>query len=177
MPAVSPGHAGPGDAAIGLIRDFLTFLAKMGLTVRDDPKKVVDIAGRTWGEPAGGLALSMRLRTKEDEDELPAVSVAIHNRTGETQRLTTRGWLNFFHVSVVSADGVVAGLTPYGGQLMQPERQPAPSEVALTPGEAIEADIPIGSIFEMPKGLYRVYATCEAPGGRLVTSNEVQIQV
>jgi len=149
----------------------------MGLTVRDDPKKVVDIAGRAWGEPFNGLAISIRLRTKEDEDELPAVSVAIHNRARDAQRLMTHGWLNFFHVSVVGPDGRLAELTPYGGQLMKPDRLPALSEVVLASGEAMEADIPIGSIFQMPKGRYHVLATCETPGGELITSNEIQVQV
>ena len=151
-------------------------MAKMGLTVRDDPKKVVDIAGRTWGEPVNNLALSVLLTPKQDAEQLATVSVAIHNRAPHEQRLTTRGWLNFFRVSVVSPDGAAAALTPYGRELMKPERQPAPSEVVLASGEAIEADIPIGSIFQMRKGQYRVQATCEAPIGGLIKSNEIQVQ-
>ena len=34
----------------------------MGLSVRDDPKKLVDIAGRQWGEAIDGLALSVILK-------------------------------------------------------------------------------------------------------------------
>ena len=149
----------------------------MGLTVRDDPKKVVDIVGRAWGEPVNGFALSVLLKTKEDDDQLPAISVAIHNRSSETQRLTTRGWLSFFRISVVAPDGAVAALTPYGVESMKPERQPAPSEVILGPGEAIEADIPIGSIFRMPKGQFQVQATCETPGSERITSNEILVAV
>jgi hypothetical protein len=63
----------------------------MGLSVRDDPKKEVDIAGRTWGEPVAGLALSVALKPQEDPDALPTVSVAIHNRSAQTKRLMTRG--------------------------------------------------------------------------------------
>jgi hypothetical protein len=148
----------------------------MGLGVRDDPKKVVDVAGRTWGEPVGGLVLSVLLKPKDDVDELTTVSIAIHNVAAETQRLATRGWLNFFHVSVVGADGAVVPLTPYGRELMKPERQPAPFEVVLAPGEAIEADIPIGSIFQIRKGQVRVRAACEAFGGGLLTSNEIQVE-
>jgi hypothetical protein len=169
-------EAFPGDPAIGVIRRFLTFLAKMGLSVRDDPKKVVDVAGRTWGEPLNGLALSVLRKPKEDADELTTVSVAIVNQASEAQRLTTRGWLNFFQVSVVGSDGVVSALTPYGRELMKPERQPAPQEVVLAPGEAIEADIPIGSIFQMSKGPFQVQATCAAPGGGRATSNQIQVE-
>ena len=151
-------------------------MAKMGLSVRDDPKKVVDIAGRAWGEPVNGLALSVLLTPKQDDAQLATISVAIHNRAPAEQRLITRGWLNFFRVSVTGPDGAAAALTPYGRELMRPERQPAPSEVVLAPGEALEADIPIGSIFQMRKGQYRVRASCDAPTGGLITSNEIQVQ-
>jgi hypothetical protein len=162
-----------GDPAIGLIRRFLTFLAKMGLSVRDDPKKEVDIAGRAWGAPVDGLALSILHTPNERSDGLATVSVAIHNRGAAPLRLTTRGWLYFFQVSVVGG-GTAAELTPYGRELMKPERQPAPRVVVLAPGEAVEADIPIGSIYRMLTGTYRVRASCEARGGR-VESNEIVI--
>src|ERR1700722_268206 len=146
------GTRRPGDPAINAIRSVITFMAKMGLSVRDDPKKEVDVAGRTWGEPVNGLALSVLLRAKEDPDELPAVSIAILNRGPETKHLTTRGWMNFFSVSVLGPDGAPAPLTSYGAELMKPERQPAVSELVLATGEAVEADIPIGSIYQMRNG-------------------------
>jgi hypothetical protein len=149
----------------------------MGLSIRDDPKKVVDIPGRAWGEPVNGLALSVLLTPKQDADQLATISVAIHNRTAHEQRLTTRGWLNFYRVSVVGTDGASAALTPYGRELMKPERHPAPSVVALAPGEALEADIPIGSIFQMRAGKFQVQATCEAPGGGVIASNEIEVRV
>jgi hypothetical protein len=158
-----------------LIRRFLTFLAKMGLTVRDDPKKVVDVAGRTWGEAVDGLALSVLLSARRHDDEPPSVSVAIHNRGPDVQRLLTRGWLNYFRVSVVDVQGASVAMTPYGRESMKPERLPAPAEVVLAPGEAIEADIPVGLLFEMRRGEFRVQATCEAPGGGVIASNEIQV--
>jgi hypothetical protein len=168
------GARDPGDSAIGIIRDFLTFLAKMGLTVRDDPKKVVDVAGRTWGEPVDGIALSMQLRPKEDPDELPAVSVAIRN-VGATKRvLRTRGWVNFFSITVRDVSGRDAELTSYGRELMKPENAHAHAEVELEPGEATEADIPIGSIYRM-KGMYRVQAACRNPEDGRAVSNEVEV--
>lgn len=150
----------------------------MGLSVRDDPKKEVDIAGRTWGEPVAGLALSVALKPQEDPDALPTVSVAIHNRTAETQRLMTRGWLNFFKVTVLTPNGSEAAFTPYGALSLKPERQPEPSAVNLVPGEAVEADIPIGAIYEMRRNgrEYRVKASCEAPDGEQITSNELLVR-
>ena len=151
-------------------------MAKMGLSVKDDPKKVVDIAGRTWGEPVEGLALSVMLRVKEDPDELPAISVAIHNTGTSTQRLTTHGWLHFFQVSLTDSTGAAATLTSYGNQLMKPERMQAASEIVLAAGQATEADIPIGSIYQMRKGQYRVQASCETPSGGRVSSNILNIK-
>jgi hypothetical protein len=159
-----------------LIRQFLTFLAKMGLSVRDDPKKVVDVAGREWGEPVQGLALSVLLLQRKHDDEPASVSVAIHNRSPHEQRLLMRGWLNYFHVAVVNAQGASVAVTPYGRESMKPERLPAAGEVVLTPGEAVEADIPIGLLFEMRSGEFRVHATCEAPGGGMIASNEIQVK-
>ena len=77
---VDTGQCSSEIPAIGLIRRFLTFLAKMGLSVRDDPKKEVDIAGRSWGAPVDGLALSILHTPNERSDGLATVSVAIHNR-------------------------------------------------------------------------------------------------
>jgi hypothetical protein len=152
----------------------------MGFSVRDDPKNVVDIAGRAWGEPVCGLALSVALKLQEDPDALPAISVAIHNRSAETQRLMTRGWLHFFSLSVINPDGAATPLTSYGAQLMKLERQPPLSAVTLAPGEAIEADIPIGAIYGMRPtggtGTFRVKASCETPGGDRITSNEILVK-
>ncbi|HXE63438.1 MAG TPA: hypothetical protein VN519_07845 [Bryobacteraceae bacterium] len=145
----------------------------MGLTVRDDPKKVVDVAGRTWGEPVDGIALSMQLKAKEDPDELPAVSVAIRNIGATRRTLRTRGWLDFFHVTVRDFSGMDAELTSYGRELMKPERAQPAAEVELEPAEAMEADIPIGSIYRM-KGTYRVQASCATPEGRRAVSNEIE---
>jgi hypothetical protein len=152
-------------------------MAKMGLGVKDDPKKVVDIAGRTWGEPAHDLALSVLLKPKEDPDELPAISVAIQNRNAVAQRLTTHGWLDFYRVSVTDPAGAAAAMTPYGRELLKPERRQTLPDITLSPGEAIEADIPIGSIFQMRKRQqYAVQVSCEAPGGSRVTSNQISVQ-
>jgi hypothetical protein len=148
----------------------------MGLSVRDDPKKVVDVAGRTWGEPVHGLALSALLLQRKHDDEPASVSVAIHNRSSDVQRLLIRGWLNYFRVSVVNTQGAAVAMTPYGRESMKPERLPPPAEVVLAPGEAVEADIPIGLLFEMRRGQFRVHAACEAPGGGAIASNEIQVK-
>ncbi|HEY4089523.1 MAG TPA: hypothetical protein VGM43_26535 [Bryobacteraceae bacterium] len=147
----------------------------MGLTVRDDPKKVVDVAGRTWGQPVDDIALSMQLRAKEDPEELPSVSVAVRN-VGETRRtLRTRGWLEFLNVTVRDSSGRDAELTSYGREVTKPEHAKPAAEVELAPGEATEADIPIGSIYRM-KGTYRVQASCATVEGGRSVSNEIEVR-
>lgn len=146
----------------------------MGLTVRDDPKKVVDVAGRTWGQPVDDIALSMQLKAKEDPEELPAVSVAIRNVGAARRTLRTRGWLEFLKVTVRDSSGTDAELTSYGREITKPEHAPSPKEVELEPGEATEADIPIGSIYRM-KGKYRVQASCTTPEGGRSVSNEIEV--
>ena len=150
-------------------------MAKMGLSVKDDPRKIVDIAGREWGDPVDGLALSVMLRPKEDPDELPAISVAIQNRGTLILRLPTLGWLHFFQVSLNDSRGAAVELTPYGRERMKPERMQALSEIVLEPGEATEADIPLGSIYQMGRGQYRVQASCETPSGVRASSNTLTL--
>ncbi len=146
----------------------------MGLTVRDDPKKVVDVAGRTWGEPVDDISLSMQLRAKEDPEELPAISVAIRNVGATRRTLRTRGWLEFLNVTVRDSTGRDAELTSYGREVTKPEHAKPAAEMELEPGEAVEADIPIGSIYRM-KGMYRVQASCATPEGGRPVSNEIEV--
>ena len=147
----------------------------MGLTVRDDPKKVVDVAGRTWGQPVDDIALSMQLRAREDPEELPSVSVAVRNVGGTRRTLRTRGWLEFLNVTVRDASGRDAELTSYGREVLKPEHAQAATEVELEPGGALEADIPIGSIYRM-RGTYRVQASCATPEGGRAVSNEIEVR-
>ena len=148
----------------------------MGLSVRDDPKHVVDVSGRTWGKPVNGMALSVLEASKVESDDLITVTVAIHNQSADPQTLHTHGWLHFLQVAVIGPDGVQATLTPYGGELMKPERQPALGPVTLGPGEATEADIPIGSIYKMSRGAYNVQASAQLTDGTAV-SNEIRVTV
>jgi hypothetical protein len=84
--------------AINAFRRFVTFLAKMGLIVRDDSPRVIDMTGREWGEPADGLALSIREGKKDDPGQLPVLSVVMRNAGPERKALTIPGWLFFYSV-------------------------------------------------------------------------------
>jgi hypothetical protein len=149
----------------------LDFLAKMGITVRDDPPKVIDIAARTWGEPQGGFVLSIEQISPDEPDTPPSLSVVLRNVSSDTQTLTIPGWLHFYHFDMT------APLSPFGRELLKPERG-AEIRVVLKPGEPVDTQVPIGSIFSMKaKGEYRTRVSCTVPGGSTLLSNTAVIKV
>jgi hypothetical protein len=157
--------------AINAFRRFVTFLAKMGLIVRDDSPRVIDMTGREWGEPADGLALSIREGKKDDPGQLPVLSVVMRNAGPERKALTIPGWLFFYEITVSNAQP-----TAYGRELMKPERRTERIELTLGPGDATETDLPIGLLYEMrARGTYRVRVSCHLPDGVTLRSNEIAV--
>ena len=164
--------------AIGFIRGTLDWFAKLGLTVRDDAPKTVDIAGREWGEPVDGMALSIQQIRKEDPAQLPSISAAIRNVSGEQRRFEIPDWLLFYSFEITGPDGKRVGPTAFGRELLKPERHQRRIVVDLAPGQAVETDIPIGSIFEMrASGEYPVRISASLPEGGAATSNPIAIHV
>jgi hypothetical protein len=164
--------------AIGFVRGTLDWFAKLGLTVRDDAPKTVDIAGREWGEPVGGFALSIQQIRKEDPAQLPAISAAVRNVSSERRRFDIPGWLVFYSVEITGPDGEHARLTAFGHELLKPERHQRRIVLDLAPGQAVETDIPIGSIYDMrAAGEYRVRISASLPQGGVALSNPVLIRV
>lgn len=142
-------------------------MAKMGLTMKDDPVRVVDPAARQWGESVDGFALSIEpVFLREDRSVVSNLSVVIRNVSSEAKSLTIPGWLHFFHVDVG------APLSAFGRELLKPERRKPALDVPLEPGALVEAQIPIGSIFETQRGTrYTARVSCELPGGATLRSN------
>jgi len=163
--------------AIDRFRRFFNFLANMGLIVRDDPPKTIDMTGRAWGEAWSGLALSIREIRKEDPGQLAAISVVMRNAGGDPKRFSVPGWLFFYEVNVVGPDGCVVPLTGYGRELTKPERRAETVELSLAPGDATETDLPVATLYDMRRpGEYRVLVSCLLPDGALVQSNEIVIR-
>jgi hypothetical protein len=136
-------------------------MAKMGLSVRDDPPKVVDLTIRSWGEPADGLVLSVYEIPRYDREALPRISVVIRNIGQERKTLTVPGWLFFYHFEVLLPDDSPAPLSPFGRELLKPARRTENLAVPLDPGEFQEAEIPIGSLFNLrARGRYVVSVGC-----------------
>lgn len=149
------------DAFTDAFKRFVRLLAGMGLILRDDPPKVIDLEGREWGPAAEGLALSIRSRS-------PVLSVVLRNVSPAPISLTIPGWLFFYEIHTS------APLSPYGKALFQPERRTEKLSVVLKPGEATETEIPLELLFVHPRG-HRVSVSCELPDGTRLDSNAVVI--
>jgi hypothetical protein len=157
-----------------VIRGFFDFLAKMGLSVRDDPPKVVDLSIREFGEAQHGLALSIRQIPRDDPAALASVSVVIRNVGQEPRTLIVPGWLGFYQFDVRMPDGSPAPLTPFGRALAKPENRKEPSSVTLAPGALNETEVPLGSIFRVRPGTrHAVKASSEPAAGVTLQSNEI----
>jgi hypothetical protein len=137
-------------------------LANMGLILRDDPPKVIDMIGREWGEAVNGLALSIR--------EIPGgvLSVVIRNSGPEQKTFDAPGWLFFYEIH---SD---APLSAYGRELLKPERNTERIEIKLGPGEAKETDLPLAVLYDMrAQGSYKVRVSCKLLN---LTSNEIAVR-
>jgi hypothetical protein len=144
---------------------FYNFLAKMGLVLRDDAPKVIDLTGRQWGEPAGGLVLSIRELKREEPGQLAGISVVMKNQGTDPRTLTVPPWIFFYKIEGLE-------LTPYGRQLMSPDQKRNNVEVTLRPGDAIETDLPIAKIYSLRD---KLRVSCQLPDGTLLSSNEITI--
>ena len=164
---------------MGVFDGFMDFMARLGLSMRDDPVRVIDLAARTWGTTVDWAAVSIELIEQSDSEALPSVSAVLRNSGKVPVDLVVPGWLFFFSATVVGPDGPV-DLGPFGEQLLRPERRTERIEVHLQPGTGTEARIPIGQLFGLRavasrRERYRVSVTCELPGGALVRSNEISV--
>lgn len=150
---------------------FYNFLAQMGLVLRDDPPKVIDMTGREWGEAVDGLALSIRELRRDDPREVAGISVVMKNEGTGTRAFSIPPWIFFYKIEGLE-------LTPYGRQLMSPDRKGKDIEVTLGPGAAIETDLPLGTIYKFSAtGNHKLQVSCELPGHAVLRSNELTIQV
>lgn len=146
-------------------------MARMGLTMKDDPVRVVDPAARAWGAPVDGYALSIEpVLLREDRGVVSNLSVVIRNITDEPRTLSVPGWLFFYNVEMSGAP-----MSPFGRELLKPERRKANIEVPFTPGGLNETQIPIGSIFAMrSRERYTAQVSCVLPGGAEMRSNQIE---
>lgn len=148
----------------------------MGLVIRDDPAKVIDMTGREWGEAVQGLALSIRELPREDPMQVAGISVVMKNEGTDSRTFTVPPWVFFYEIEGLD-------LTPYGRQLMSPDRKGPDNkgkntEVTLGPGGAVETDLPIATIYNVrAPGNYKIQVSCRLPDQTSLRSNEILIRV
>jgi hypothetical protein len=145
-------------------------LANMGLILRDDPPKVIDMTGREFGAAVNGLELSIREFPKEDPSERAVLSVVIRNRENEKKTFAVNGWLFFYEVQID------APLSGYGDQVLKPQRKTERFDVTLAGNEAKETDVPLGLLYDLRAGSdYRVRVSARLADGAVLTSNEIVV--
>jgi hypothetical protein len=134
----------------------------------DEPLEVRD-PDRQWGPPAvdgpGGLMLSAKAKGRR-------LSVVIRNAGTREVRETIAEWIFFYHLDISGNPP----LTSFGKQALAPGRASRRTDLVLTPGKAIEAEIPVDALYELGQVPHRVTASCEMAGAKLV-SNEVTLGI
>ena len=150
---------------------FFRFLANMGLVIHDDPPKVIDLSGREFGPEAEGLAISIRELPREDPGQVTGISIVMRNSGPHAKTLNVPPWTFFYRISGLE-------LTPYGRQFMSAGPKSKNIEVTLGPGDAIETDLPLSTIYQLRAGeTYPVQVSCTLRDGAEPTSNEITIRV
>lgn len=147
---------------------FYNFLANMGLVLRDDPPKVIDMTGRIWGDAVDGLALSIRELPRDDQGRVTGISVVVKNAGQESRTLD--GPL----AARYEVEGVE--LSAYGRQLSTASPRTAPIPVILGGGGAIETELPIATTHGVRTfGEYRLHVSLKLADGKTLRSNELMV--
>jgi hypothetical protein len=158
----------------GVFRAIYDFLAQFGLIVRDDPRKVIDLTSRQWGETVEGLALSIEELPRIASDELPAVSAVLRNAGSGPRQIVIPGWLFFFDFEVTNPDGSTVALGSFGRQLLRLERKTERIELTLAPGGVASTEVPVGSLFDLSgKRSYRIRLLAKLDSGKILASNMI----
>ena len=147
-----------------LFRGIYHWMALSGLMMKDDEPIEKRDPNREWGPPVGGLLLSAKAKGRR-------ISIVIKNAGTQHVRQQIPEWLFFYQLEISPAPP----LTNFGKQALNPLRTSRPADLALTPGKAIEAEIPVDSLYQLGSGSYRVRASCDIAGLKLV-SNEVVLK-
>ncbi|HEY3835298.1 MAG TPA: hypothetical protein VGL72_01945 [Bryobacteraceae bacterium] len=144
-------------------RSIYHWMALLGLAMKDDEPLEVRDPDRQWGLPVNGLMLSAKAKGSR-------LSVVIKNAGTNEVRENIPEWIFFYQLEISGSPA----LTTFGKHALEPSRALSRrTELILTPAKAIEAEIPVDSLYEL-KGTSRVTATCEIAGTRL-RSNEVTL--
>ena len=146
-----------------LFRSIYHWMALSGLMMKDDDPIEVRDPDREWGPQVGGLMLSAKAKGKR-------LSLVIKTAGTQEIRETIPEWIFFYKLDISPAPP----LTTFGKHALDPARSKRPADLVLTPGKAIESEIPVDALYQLGSGTYRVKALCEIAGNQLI-SNEVTL--
>jgi hypothetical protein len=154
-------------------------MARMGLAMRDDPPKTIDISSRPWGTSRDGFALSLdSAPLREDASVTSNLSVVLRNEAPTARTLSLPAWLFLYRVELTGPDGNPVPASAFGREMLNPERGKERFERTLPPEGVIEAQIPLGSLFDLrAPGEYRATVSCELPGIGELRSNPVTLAI
>lgn len=144
-------------------RGLYHWMALLGLAMKDDASLEERDPDRQWGLPSDGLMLSAKARGLR-------LSVVLKNAGTREIREKVPPWLFFYHLDISGSPP----LTNFGKQALDPHRNDRQTDLVLTPGDAIEAEIPVDSLYDLGTGPHRFTVSCTIAGTRLV-SNEVTL--
>jgi hypothetical protein len=139
------------------------WLAICGLVMKDDEPLDVRDPDRKWGPAVDGLMLSAKARGQR-------LSVVLKDAGSEEIRANIPGWLFFYHLDISPA----APLTNFGKQALDPKRNDRRTDIVLTPGNAIEAELTLDSLYDLRGPIRQITVSCEI-AGRTLYSNPVTL--
>lgn len=151
----------------------------MGLAMRDDPPKTIDVASRAWGTSHSDFSLSLESAPlREDASVTSNLSVVLRNEMAVARTLSLPAWLFLYRVELTGPDGSPASLSAFGREMLNPERGKERFERTIPPEGVTEAQIPLGSLFDLrAAGEYRAVVSCELPDVGELRSNPVTITI
>jgi len=147
-----------------MFRGIYHWMALSGLLMKDDEPIEKRDPNREWGPPSGGLLLSAKAKGRR-------LSMVIKNQGAQEIRETIPEWVFFYKLQMKPQPP----LSTFGKHALDPARKSRPAGLVLNPAKAIEAEIPVESLYQLGSGKYRVCATCDVAGRHLV-SNEVILE-
>ena len=146
-----------------MFRGIYHWMALLGLTMKDDDPIEVRDPDRQWGPSVDGLTLSAKAKGKR-------LSVVIKNAGSQEIRQNIPAWLFFYHLHISGNPP----LKNFGSHALDPKRNDRQTDLVLTRGKAIEAEIPVDMLYDLGQTPQRITVTCEL-AGRKLTSNEVTL--
>jgi hypothetical protein len=139
------------------------WMAMCGLIMKDDEPIEVRDPNREWGPASDGLLLSAKANGQR-------LSVVIKNSGSQEIRANIPGWIFFYRLNI----SPTPVLNKFGKHALDPGRNQRRTEIVLTPGKSIEAELPVDSLYDLGSVRHRITVTCEI-AGRTLVSNETVI--